>query len=512
MGLATSMSRVLGLVREQAIAFVFGVGNATDAFLVAFRLPNLFRDLFAEGAMNSALVPTLTNEKSKGGDEKAWLLVSQVMNWIFLITGFIACLGIYFAPELVSVFAGSYKEVPGKYELTVFLTRLAFPFFPLVSLAAVAMGSLHVYRRFFLPALAPASFNIWMIISCFTLVQWVSYSFDWPPIAGLVLGVLLGGASQFFVQLPVLIKLGFRWKPSLGVKSKALQQVFYMMTPGLVGMAAVQVNILVNTFYATGAGTGSVTWLQYAFRLVQFPIGVFGISIAQASLARVSYHISDEDLSGAKDQIQRSLKLLALINLPAACGLIVLAEPIVSLIFERGAFTAADTIQTARALQAYSAGLLFYTAVKVCVPVFYALKNARVPVVSSVLSVVLNIILGYILVRAYGHVGLAAGTSAMMGLNFMYLFLALRKRFTGVFDKNVLRFLSKILVACALMSLASYGLEKTLEFYLFEWLALVLTIFLSAFLFFFLLWSFRVSEIDELRPFLARFTRPFRKG
>lgn len=438
MGLATFLSRIMGLAREQVFAYFFGAGNATDAFNVAFRIPNLLRDLFAEGAMSASLVPSFTRARLEEGDRRAWRLAGQVFRILFVLVGFLALLGMFFAPELVRLYAGAFQQIPGKFDLTVRMTRIMFPFFPLVALAAAYMGVLNACGIFFLPAFASALFNIGSVASGVTLVLLLSRP-EWlpealrglQPIEGMAFGVLIGGGVQAFCQLPALYRVGYRWTPRLPQevpwwRDARLGGFLGMMVPGMLGLAATQVNVLVNTILATSQGSGAVSWLNYAFRLMQFPIGIFGVSMATATLSRVSQLWVSRDAQGAAGTISQSLRHVFAVNLAASAGLVFLGVPIIELIFEYGRFTHQDTWATAVAVAMYSVGLTAYSGVKVLVPACYALGNTRIPVVSSVLAVVVTIGLNFAMIGPLGYWGLALGTSLAAIVNFVFLLSSIR--------------------------------------------------------------------------------------
>jgi putative peptidoglycan lipid II flippase len=435
MGAATLMSRLLGLVREQVFAYLFGAGNFTDAFNVAFRIPNLFRDLFAEGAMSASLVPIFTRTREEEGDLRAWRVAGLVFRFLFIFVGILALLGMVFAPNLVALYASAFKQVPGKFELTVQMTRIMFPFFPFVALAAAFMGVLNACGAFFLPALSSALFNLVSItvgvLFVEILLRWGG-SWEVQPIVGMAIGVVTGGAIQAFFQLPVLYKKGYRYPKRTKTdpswfQDPRLRKMLWMMLPGTVGLAATQVNILVNTILATSQGPGAVSWLNYAFRLMQFPIGVFGVSLASATLPKVSLLWVKKDVIAAGQTVSNSLRSAFAVNLPASAGLAFLGYPIIEMIFQYGRFYQEDTRATALALAMYSIGLTAYSAVKVLVPVCYALGNTRVPVISSALSVGLTIILNLLMIKPFGYWGLALGTSCAAIFNALFLLFAVQK-------------------------------------------------------------------------------------
>jgi putative peptidoglycan lipid II flippase len=451
-------SRILGVVREQVLAALFGAGNAMDAYNVAFRIPNLVRDLFAEGAMSSAFVPTFTRHLATDGKESAWRLANYVINGLIVITGLLVIVGIVFAEPLVAVFAGAYRGVPGKLELTVFLTRIMLPFLSFVAVAAACMGMLNSLHRFFIPALSPAMFNVATIACAFLLVPLMP-ALSLPAIAAIAVGTLLGGAAQLAIQWPALRREGFAYRPILNWKDEGLKRVLVLMGPGTIGLAATQVNVFVNTVLATGEGTGAVSWLNYAFRLMYLPIGLFGISIATATLPAVSRHAALDEEHQVRRTVADGLSLMMMLNVPATAGLLVLAVPIIRIIFERSAFTAADTVATAVALQFYALGLVGYSVVRIASPVFYALGETRTPVKVSVATVVVNAVLNVVLVRFIGYRGLALGTSVAALFNATLLMMLLRRRLGGIDGRRIASSFVKIAIASIVMAIAVAGID-----------------------------------------------------
>ena len=461
-GSATMASRLLGLVREQVLAAIFGAGNAMDAFLVAFRIPNLVRDLFAEGAMSAAFVPTFTRHLTRQGRASAWRLANMVITALLLITGLVVVLGIVFARPLVTAFAADFALEPGKLELTVTLTRVMLPFLPLVAVAAATMGMLNSLHRFFIPALSPAMFNV-AIIACALVLVPLMPALGQPAIMAIAIGAVVGGVAQAALQWPSLRREGYRFRPALDFRDEGLLRVLILMGPGTVGLAATQVNLFVNTVLATSEGTGAVSWLNYAFRLMYLPIGLFGVSIATAALPSLSRDAARDQLAGMRQTISAGLRLMLMLNVPAAIGLIVLASPIVQLIFERGRFTPDDTAATAAALLFYAPGLIGYSTVKIAVPSFYSLHDARTPVVTSVATVALAVVLNVVLVKAIGYRGLALGTAIAALFNAVVLLWLLRKRLGGLDESRLAIAFVKILAAGTLMGAAAWGCEHYLR-------------------------------------------------
>jgi len=455
-------SRVLGLVRDQVLASMFGAGNAMDAFNVAFRIPNLVRDLFAEGAMSAAFVPVFMRQLASVDKPSAWRLGNNVINALLVVTGVLVALGIVFARPLVGAFAADYAAVPGKLELTVLLTRLMLPFLTLVAVAAAMMGMLNSLQRFFIPALAPAMFNVATILCALLLVPLMP-RVGWPPIAAIAIGALAGGFAQIALQWPLLRREGFSYAPFLDWKQEGLRRVLMLMGPGTIGLAATQVNVFVNTVLATREGTGAVSWLNYAFRLMYLPTGLFGVSIATATVPAVSRHAAREDAASVRSTLGEGLSLMLVLNVPATIGLIVLAHPIIRVIFERRAFLPSDTAATAAALQFYAVGLLGYSIVRIASPTFYALGDSRTPVQISMVSVAVNAVLNVVLARVLGYRGLALGTSIAALFNAAGLLWLLHKRLDGLDDRRVLGSLARIVLASLLMGIAAVVVNSTLE-------------------------------------------------
>ncbi len=461
-GIATMTSRVLGLVRDQVIAYLFGAGNAVDAYYVAFRIPNLLRDLFAEGAMSAAFVPTVTRTLARGGRDAAWRLANNVITTLVLATAVLVALGLVFTGPLVGAFAGDYDAVPGKLELTVQLARIMLPFLTLVAVAAAFMGMLNALNRFFIPALSPALFNVGSIASMVLLVPMMP-AVGLPAIAAVAIGVVVGGIGQAVVQLPLLRREGFRFRPLIDLRDPGLRQVLLLMGPGTIGLAATQINVFVNTVLATGEGTGAVSWLNYAFRLMYLPLGLIGVSIATAAIPSMARHIERQDAAALRHEIANGLAMMLVLNVPATAGLIVLAHPIVAVLLERGAFTAADTSATAAALVCYTIGLTGYSIVKIATPAFYALGESRTPVAVSIATVAVNIALNIALVRRIGYLGLPLGTSAAAILNAVTLLLILRRRTGGLEGGRLAAVLGRTIVAALVMSIAAWWLAGALE-------------------------------------------------
>ncbi len=470
--LAVFSSRILGLVREQVFAVSFGAGRVLDAYVTAFRIPNLLRDLFAEGALSAAFVTTFSQQLEKEGEQAAWRLASMVINALAIVVGALCLLGIWLAPALTRAIAPGFEEVPGKIELTIHLTRIMFPFLLLIALAAVAMGILNTKNHFGIPAAASTFFNLGSVVGGLALAWWMAPGYleavvadllgrgapsSDPDLAtraitGMAIGTLIGGVLQLAVQVPSLWSVGFRWRPVLDMRDPALRQVLRLMGPATIGAAAVQVNVFVNNNFASYLGDGAVSWLNVAFRFMQLPIGLFGVAIGTVTLPEVSRHAARGDQTAMRTSLRHALEMVALLCLPAAAGLAVFGVPIIGLIYEHGRFTAADTTASAHALAGYAVGLAGYAGIKVLAPAFYALDDARTPMRVSLLSIATNVGLNWLFVRGlgFGHVGLALSTSTVALANFAVLLVVLRRRL-GPLGDGLGTALARIGLATAIM-------------------------------------------------------------
>lgn len=464
--LAVFSSRITGLVREMIMASLFGASYASDAFQVAFRLPNLTRDLFAEGALSSAFIPTFTEYLTKRSKEEAAKLANLVATSLIIVVGAVCALGVIFSYQLVAISASGYQQVPGKFELAVTMTQIMFPFLLLVALAAQAMGVLNACNRFAVPATASTLFNIGSVSAGLILGYWLGpYIGIQRPIIGMAWGVVVGGLAQLLWQVPSLHAAGFRFRPMLDWNHPGLQHIFRLMGPAILGNAAVQINVLVNTYFASHINdpvkgfNGPTSWLNFAFRLMQLPLGIFGVAIASATLPAISRSVAHGDIDEFRRTLSRSLGLVLLLTVPSSVGLMVLGQSIIGAIYQRGRFDTYDTQQTGAALSFYALGLAGYSALKVLTPAFYALKETRVPMIVSLLSVAINATVVTLVVRGadWGHKGLALSTSLVALFGFVILFWKLRNRIGGIHGRDLMRSTIKILFASALMGLIVTG-------------------------------------------------------
>lgn len=457
MGIATFFSRIAGLLREQTFAYLFGAGLWTDAFNVAFRIPNLLRDLFAEGAMSAAFVPTFNGIMQKEGAQKAFKLTNLTFSALLVVVGTLTVIGIVASPMIVNMIAPEFASNPEKFEVTVTMTRIMFPFLICISWAAIAMGILNSMGEFFIPAIAPAFLNLAMIIAGWTLCP-LATEFDMPAITGMAIGAMLGGLLQFAVQLPVLFKYGFKFRWQVNFNDPGIRKIVRLIIPGTVGLAATQVNIAISTILATSQGDGAVSWLSYAFRVMQLPLGLFGVAVAQATLPVISRQAAENKHEEMAQTLSHSIRLSSFINLFACFAIMALAEPVIRILFQHGRFTPSDTIATALALRAYAVGLLFFCLVKVMGPAFYALDNTKIPVAASITAVVVNIILNLALIKPCGYWGLALGTGIAAMFNAGILFVMLSRQFGGFARFGLGAAMGKIVVVTGISGLAMFYL------------------------------------------------------
>ncbi len=470
--LAVFLSRVLGLAREMTFAKLFGAGLANDAFVVAFRIPNLFRDLFAEGALSSAFVPTFTEYWRNKSRSEAWLLANLVLSSLLVLLGAFAVLLFLFSEQSVYLVAAGFADEAGKAELTSALIRILSPFLLFVALAAAAMGMLNTMGHFFLPALAPAIFNLVIVVAGFTLAPYFQ-SRGIEPILAMGVGALLGGFMQFGVQLPLLHRAGFRFRFRLSLSHAGIRRMLLLIGPAVIGLSAVQINILVNTQMASylQPGDGPVSWLTYAFRILYLPVGLVGVAVGTVNLRNVSVSAAKEDWEELKQTVAGSLKLVSLLAFPATAGLIVLAAPIVRILFERDSFTDRDTQATALALTCYSLALIGYSIQKVLVPTFYALGDTRTPVRISLLAVTVNLTFNLVLVFAvlnplvpeYAYLGLALGTALSLTLQIVLLARAFSLRLGSLQVYGVRTTLGRMAAAALAMAGAVEGVRRGMQ-------------------------------------------------
>jgi putative peptidoglycan lipid II flippase len=423
-GAATLVSRLLGFVRDMVVALAFGAGPVTDAFFVAFRIPNILRRLLAEGALSTAIVPVFTEYSVRRSRPEFLRLVGAVFTAALVVLGATTALGVAGAPWILRAIAPGFAADPSQFALAVTLTRIMFPYLVLVGLAALAMGALNSQGRFFAAALGPAVLNLGMIVGVLALRARVE-----PPIVSLAFGVLAGGVGQLLVQVPSLASCGVLVSPSRELRHPALGRMARLLLPAVFGLAAVQVMVFVNTLLASLLPAGSISFLYYADRVMEFPLGVFGIALASASLPVMARQAAAGDRRAVAATLNFAMRLSIYIAVPATVGLVVLRMPITRLLFERGRFGAADTVATADALAWYAVGLAGFAGSRIAAQAFYAIGAAGIAVRLGIVSVLANVAAAVALMHPLGHAGLAAAASVGAYVNVVALMWAARRRF-----------------------------------------------------------------------------------
>lgn len=469
---AVMCSRVLGLVREVLFSALLG-SERLGAFIVAFRIPNLLRDLFAEGALSTAFITVFSKKLETEGEQSAWALASKMFTLTVVFMSGVTILGVLLAGPLFDLISlGARNEVLQWKGLVVLLTQVMFPFILLVSLAALVMGMLNARNVFGVPAMASSFFNIGSIIGGILLAWWLEpdfvarilphhqspgplpgQPFGEKALLGLAIGTLVGGFLQFAVQLPSLRKVGFSFRPDFRWRDPGVKKILDLMLPSVIAASAVQVNVLVNTSFAMQVGISAPAWLNNAFRLMQLPLGIFGVAVATITLPVVSRIAASENQGEFGPTLGKALRLAVFLTLPSAFGLYFLAHPILSLIYEHGSFSASDALNSASALQLYATGLVAYSCIKVLSPAFYAIDRRWTPMLVSFGSIALNVFLNWLFIfhLHLGHKGLALSTAIAATLNFLCLYVLMN--WSAKRDLQTLSLLGTLL-RCGLASAA----------------------------------------------------------
>ena len=503
----TMLSRLLGLAREQIFALTLGAGAYSDAFLAAFRIPNLLRDLFAEGALSTAFVPTYVATLRRESRAAAHTLANRVLSTLTIYLGVIAVLAMIFPGPVVHLVATGFS--PEKAALCAQLVRIMMPFLPAISLAVVAMGALNAEEKYTAPALASSMFNLVAIAggavvfliappSRVAVMAWASFT-------------VVGGLAQLAIQVPPLWRSGFRPRliPDLLLRDPGTRRIATLMAPATLGVAAVQVNVVVNSTFASLISDGALSWLSYAFRLMQLPIGVFGVAVGTTALTHLSRDAARGDWDSLRGTLRRGLRMVLFLTVPSTVGLALLGVPIIRLIFQHGRFSSHATLETARALSGYAVGLAAYAAIKVVAPAFYALGRTRVPVAASVAAVAANLLWNIFTFRRFGHVGLALGTSLAALVNFAVLAVSFQRRIGGLFTRDLVVPFLKIVGASAVMAGALWLVSGRLETIARAGIAMFaikafVPIGIGAVVYFA---AARVFRLDEAKALVSRFRR-----
>lgn len=445
----TSLSRILGLIRDMVIAVFFGATMSADAFFVAFRLPNMLRRFTAEGSMTIAFIPVFTEYLKNRSKEEAIELARAIFTLLSIILVIMTILGVILAPWIVRLIAHGFGDAGTKYELTVLLTRIMFPYIIPVSLVAFFMGILNSLRHFAAPAAAPVFLNLGIIGSTFLIAPRLS-----EPVIGTAIGVLIGGVLQVMLQLPWIYKKGVSLKPLWKPGHPAVRRIGMLILPALLGSAVYQINLFVMTLLASFLPNGSISWLYYADRLVGLPLGVFAIALSTAVLPSLSRQAAEKDRDAFRDTLDHTIKLTFFVSLPSMAGLIILGKPIIQLFFQRGAFGAVSTDMTAYALFFFALGLWASSGVKVIVSGFYALQDTITPVKVSIITFISYILFGIYLMGPLKHGGLALALSLSSALNFIMLVFLLKRRLSDWSLTPIITSVSKILLSSVIMGVS----------------------------------------------------------
>ena len=447
-GSATLASRVLGFARDMIVALVFGAGPVTDAFFVAYRIPNILRRLLGEGALSTAVVPVFTEYAELRSGDELRRLVRATLGVALVVLILTALLGIAAAPWLLRAIAPGFTSDPAQEALAVTLTRVMFPYLILVGLAALAMGALNAENRFFSSALGPAVSNIGMIAGVLLLARHID-----PPILALAVGVLAGGVGQLLVQAPDLARVGLLLAPSWEPRHPALVRIARLLVAAVFGLAAVQLMVFVNTLLASLLPAGSISFLYYADRVMEFPLGVFGIALASASLPAMSRQAAAGDTRALAGTLNFALRLAVYICIPATIGLLVLRVPITRVLFERGRFTSVDTLATAQALSGYAVGLVAFASSRITAQAFYAIRRPGVAVRLGALAIAANVVAAVALMGPLGHAGLAYASSVGALVNLLGLLWVARRRFGRLGGRALLASVLRTAAAAAPLAL-----------------------------------------------------------
>lgn len=472
--LLTLASRITGLVRELLVASTFGASALTDAFNVAFRIPNLLRRLFAEGAFSQAFVPVLAGVREKEGDAATRQMVDQiatVLVWALIIT---CVIGVAAAPALVWAMAAGLKQNPQGFETAVVLTRWMFPYIAFMSLVALAAGILNTWKRFAVPAATPVLLNLAMILAAWQGAPWFA-SMGLEPIYALAGGVMLGGMLQLGVQIPALARIGMMPRPHLGwsgIKAawnhQGTRRVVTLMLPALLGVSVAQISLLINTQIASHLTTGSVSWLTYADRLMEFPTAMLGVALGVVLLPQLSAARAADDNQRYSNLLDWGLRLVVLLAVPCAVALLTFAKPLVAVLYHYGAFTDADVRQTATALAGYGAGLLGLIAIKVLAPGFYASQDIRTPVKIAIVVLVLTQLMNLVFVPLLAHAGLALAIGLGAMINAAWLLIGLLRRGAYKPSPGWSRFALQVLAASVLLAVFLSWTAQALDWTGFE--------------------------------------------
>lgn len=479
----TLLSRVLGMVRDVVVAQYFGAGGGADAFFVAFKIPNFFRRLFAEGAFSQAFVPVLSEYRTRKSLAEVQLLVSHTAGSLGGVLALLTILCAVFAPQVTWLFAPGFRTLDDKFQLASDMLLLTFPYLMLISLTGLVGSILNSYGRFGVPAFTPVLLNVVLILCAVFMAPFMN-----PPVLALAWGVLIAGVVQFVFQLPWLKSMDLLVRPRWGWQDEGVRRILKLMLPALFGVSVAQINLLLGTVLASFLEDGSISWLYYADRLMEMPLGVFGIAIATVILPSLSRKHASQSVEDFSATLDWAVRMNILIGVPAGIAQMILAQPLMVTLFQYGEFSVKDVVQSAVALQAYSVGVMGFMLVKVLAPGFYARQDTATPVKVGIWSMVVNMVLSLALIVPMTHAGLALATSVAALFNAGLLYLGLRKAGAYQPGKGWLRFFLRLCLATLAMSAALWWLGRDLEVWLAWgwrdralWLVLLVTVGVAAY-------------------------------
>jgi putative peptidoglycan lipid II flippase len=503
-GLATMLSRILGSVRDIVVASFFGAGVVTAAVFVAFRIPNLLRRLLAEGSLTVSFVPVFTQYLKQKSRAEALELANVAFTALSVLLVIVSVAGVVFAPAIVTVMAPGFQSGTSQYDLTVLLTRFMFPYIFFLSLVALCMGILNSLRHFAAPALSPALLNLSIIVAAFTLRGLFE-----EPVFALAVGVMVGGVLQLAMQWPFLLRLGVRLRPDFSFRHPGLQRIGALMVPAVFGAAIYQINVFIGTVLASLLPRGSVSYLYYADRIVELPLGVFAIAVGTAALPSFAAQVAQGQMDAWKKTISFSLRLILFISVPATVALMILRVPIISVLFQHGAFDPASTLKTADALLCYTLGLWAFSTIRIVVSAFYSLQDTKAPMKAAIVALVVNVVCSLLLMGPLEHQGLALATSIASAVNVAMLSIVLYRRVGTFVDRAFYGSLIKTLRSSALMGVALFALEALVPWNLsggfpFRLFHLSVSIAVGAAVFFLSSWLQKSPELVQLASGLKR--------
>ena len=493
MGIATFLSRILGFVRDMAIAYFLGAGIKSDAFFVAFRIPNLLRRLFGEGSLTISFIPVFTKYRIEKGEDEANLIASISFSILILILLIITAAGIIFSPVIIKIIAPGFSKNPEKFTLAVNLNKIMFSYIFFISLVALCMGILNSLKHFFAPSIAPVLLNISMISACI-----IGYIFKGEIVYFLAWGVFVGGILQLLLQIIFLKKFNLKIYPCFNIKHPAIREIIYLMAPSILGLAVTQIQIFFNTLLASFLESGSISYLYYADRLIQFPLGVFAVSIGNAVLPLISEHRTKNEYNKIKSSYIFSIKLIFFISIPAMVGLIFAGKLIISVLFQRGLFNEFTLLNVYKALSAYALGLWAYAGIRVLTPVFYAYEDTKTPVKIAFLALIINIISSLILMRFFSFTGLALATFISSSFNFLMLCYFIRTHI-DIDYQNEIKYIFKVFISSIVMGVIIYTILHNFSFanlkFLFKSIYLSGVLAIAVIVYFVMCYIFKIEEI-----------------